>query len=119
LSYDGGETFRVIKSFIGRCPLQKTLDFRIPAFAPDGEAIFAWTWFNLQGGVREMYMNCARVGIRGVSNAAGEFDNLPEIFKANINNGCATQEGQETVFEHPGLAVYAPNLEDADPFPIC
>jgi hypothetical protein len=122
LSYDGGGTFRVIKSFIGGCPLQDTMDFTIPEFAPTGQAIFAWTWFNFRG-LREMYMNCAPVMVQGNTQASGEFDNLPEIFTANINNGCATVEGRETVFEHPGWnpgsVVYANNVENAAPYPVC
>jgi hypothetical protein len=63
LSYDQGATFTVIKSYIGSCPLASNYDFTIPADAPAGDALFAWTWFNQQGN-REMYMNCAHVSIK-------------------------------------------------------
>jgi hypothetical protein len=49
LSYDGGATFRVIKSIIGGCPLIETLNYQIPAFAPSGKALLAWTWQNHSG----------------------------------------------------------------------
>ena len=62
LSYDNGQSFKVIKSMIGGCPLTKTYDFTIPAAAPSGDALFAWTWQNKLGN-REFYMNCAAVNI--------------------------------------------------------
>lgn len=49
LSYDQGESFRVVESIIGGCPLNKTLDFTIPSIAPPGQALLAWTWFNKIG----------------------------------------------------------------------
>lgn len=55
LSYDNGQTFKVIQSMIGGCPITKAYDFTIPQYAPAGNALFAWTWFNMAGN-REMYM---------------------------------------------------------------
>lgn len=55
LSYDNGATFSVIKSMIGGCPLTSTYDFTVPTFAPNGVALFAWTWQNYEGN-REFYM---------------------------------------------------------------
>ncbi|OGM49722.1 endoglucanase [Aspergillus bombycis] len=120
LSYDNGETFRVIESYMGGCPLKLEWDFEIPSFAPSGQALFAWSWFNIEGN-REMYMNCAQVEIEGGSGSATEFDQLPEIFTANIGNGCSTVEGKETVFAHPGDSVgYAGKVSPGDaPFPKC
>jgi LysM repeat protein len=103
LSYDGGKTFRVIKSIEGGCVNPKggpeTFDFTVPADAKSGNAIFAWTWFNHTGN-REMYMNCAAVTITGTGTST--LDNRPEIFKANINNGCKTDEGTDVQFPNPG-----------------
>lgn len=62
LSYDQGESFKVIESMLGDCPIPKDYKFTIPSDAPDGEALLAWTWFNKVGN-REMYMNCAMVTI--------------------------------------------------------
>lgn len=64
LTYDQGETFKVIESIEGDCPIAKKYDFKIPSDAPAGDALFAWTWFNKVGN-REMYMNCAMVTIGG------------------------------------------------------
>ena len=103
LSYDGGKTFRVIKSIEGGCVNPaggpETFDFTVPADAKSGNAIFAWTWFNHTGN-REMYMNCAAVTITGTGTST--LDDRPEIFKANINNGCKTDEGTDVQFPDPG-----------------
>ncbi|KAK1144455.1 hypothetical protein N8T08_005327 [Aspergillus melleus] len=121
LSYDNGQTFRVIQSYMGGCPLTLKWDFQIPESAPAGKALFAWSWFNLEGN-REMYMNCAHVEIQGGSGSGAEsFNRLPEIFEANIGNGCSTVEFKETVFKEPGEKVgYAGGVKKGDkPFPKC
>lgn len=53
LSYNNGVTFKVIKSIIGGCPIERTYDFTVPSSAPGGQALLAWTWFNHEGN-REM-----------------------------------------------------------------
>ena len=107
LSFDGGKTFRVIKSIEGGCVNPKggehTFDFNVPADTKSGKAIFAWTWFNHTGN-REMYMNCAAVTITG--SGTSTLNDRPEIFKANINNGCKTDETTDVEFPDPG-----PDLE--------
>lgn len=121
LSYDNGATFKVIKSMEGGCPLTKNYDFEIPGDAPSGDALFAWTWFNLEGN-REMYMNCADVTISGGSGGSGgSLSSLPDMFAANVGNGCKTVEGKHTVFENPGDdVVYGQGLgPDSPPFPDC
>jgi len=102
LSYDNGATFRVIKSITGGCPLIMSYNFTIPAYAPSGNALFAWTWFN-EIWNREMYMNCAQVEIQGSSTArraaqkrGGQFtsmDDLPFTWRANIDglSTCVTR----------------------------
>ncbi|KAK0639434.1 hypothetical protein B0T16DRAFT_395167 [Cercophora newfieldiana] len=110
LSYDGGNTFTVIESIIGGCPLNSNYDFTIPSDAQAGQAIFAWTWFN-QIGNREMYMNCAPVTIGGgsskreIKERAEAFSARPQIFQANIGNGCATLESSAVEFPAPGPDV--------------
>lgn len=101
LSYDNGNTFKVIKSMIGGCPLKETYNFTIPPSAPSGDALIAWTWAN-EIGNREFYMNCALVEIDGSSG--GSLDSLPDVWVANIEavNTCATTEGENPVFPHPG-----------------
>ena len=119
LSYDNGGSFKVIHSMVGGCPLTLQYDFTIPSSAPSGDALFAWSWFNLEGN-REMYMNCAQVTIEGGSGG-GDWNSLPDIFTANIGNGCSTVENKHTVFENPGSSVrYADGVTSSAPtFPIC
>jgi hypothetical protein len=109
LSYDNGATFRVIKSMIGGCPLSSTYDFTIPSYAPDGNALFAWTWQNEMGN-REYYMNCATISIEGSTASkrdTSSFEALPFIWKANIPgvNTCVTTEGEDPVYPLPGPDV--------------
>lgn len=124
LSYDNGATFRVIKSMIGACPLTDTYDFTIPSYAPNGDALLAWTWQNNEGN-REYYMNCAQVNV--VSDASrrrrrrqtfNTFDSLPFIWKANLEgvNDCATIEGTDPVYPNPGPDVlYGGDMSSSSP----
>jgi len=100
VSYDGGKTFRVIKSIEGDCPNSGLkLDFNVPTDAKQGKAIFAWTWFNHTGN-REMYMNCAAVDITG--SGTSTLDNRPEIFVANIGKDCSVPDETDVKFPDPG-----------------
>ena len=75
LSTDGGKTFTVMHSWVGGCVVDKpgnagpateataaNLTFALPPDTPSGDAVMAWSWFNLIGN-REMYMNCAYVQV--------------------------------------------------------
>ncbi|EHK16770.1 uncharacterized protein TRIVIDRAFT_135791, partial [Trichoderma virens Gv29-8] len=108
LSYDKGQTWKVIHSYIGACPPPDTSNwsFTVPSDAPSGEAMFAWTWFNKIGN-REMYMNCAAVTIgAGKKRAASTpFSSLPDIFVANVANNVCTFEGKDVQFPNPGSIV--------------
>ncbi|KAF7185072.1 hypothetical protein HII31_13695 [Pseudocercospora fuligena] len=112
LSYDNGATFRVIKSMIGGCPLKDTYDFSVPSYAPNGNALLAWTWQN-EVGNREFYMNCAEVNVVSGSQKrrrrrdVQSFDQLPFIWKANLEgiNDCTTTEGDDPVYPNPGPDV--------------
>ncbi|RDI76958.1 ATP-dependent bile acid permease [Venturia inaequalis] len=127
LSYDNGGTFKVIKSMVGGCPLTQQYDFTIPSFAPTGNALFAWTWFN-EIGNREMYMNCAFVQIVGSSttrrsrtkrqSAITSMNSLPNIWRANIAglDQCATVEGSDPVFPNLGPdVVYGGRSSESSP----
>src|ERR1700743_2085143 len=67
------------------------------------------TWFN-EIGNREMYMNCASVTIGGGGARSRAMAKRamsgPEVFKANIGNGCTTAAGTDVVFPSPG-----PNIQ--------
>jgi len=111
LSYDNGATFKVIKSFIGNAPRNsggngvdpnQTYTFTVPQDAASGQAIFSWSWFN-EIGNREMYQNCAIVTITG--SGTNKLDSNPDMFVANIANGCSTSEGSDLEFPNPGSSV--------------
>jgi hypothetical protein len=105
----------------GGCPLESTYDFDIPNDVANGDALFAWTWFNYEGN-REMYMNCADVTVTGGQGTVDSFESAyPEIFVANVGNGCKTVELEETVFAHPGKQViYGSGVSaSSSPFPSC
>jgi len=113
LSLDSGKTFHVIHSYIGGCPglgTSSDFDFTIPGDVPSTKgAIFSWTWFNYLGN-REMYQNCAVVDIvAGERGNHGEemisFASRPEMFAANIGNGCGTVEAKSLRFPNPGPDV--------------
>ncbi|RPA89620.1 hypothetical protein L873DRAFT_1839195 [Choiromyces venosus 120613-1] len=85
LSYDNGETFKVIKSFIGNCPSGSERDYS----------------FSL--GNREMYMGCAAVTITNGGSGLGT--SYPKVFVANIENGCQTAAEGVLEFPNPGGVV--------------
>ncbi|KAL2675089.1 hypothetical protein Neosp_011269 [[Neocosmospora] mangrovei] len=122
LSFDKGETWKVIHSYVGNCPGAGTTsyDFKVPSDTPSGEAIFAWTWFN-QIGNREMYMNCAAVTIGGGSSKkrASALSSRPSMFVANVNNGCSTEEGSDLEFPDPGPDTSNDSSKTAPPKGSC
>ncbi|KAE9364125.1 lytic polysaccharide monooxygenase [Stipitochalara longipes BDJ] len=101
-----------------------TYSFTVPTSLPTGTATFAWTWFNKVGN-REMYMNCAPVTITaaaGKRSAEDEelltrnatmlmerdqtaFNALPDMFTANIGNGCGTVDSTDVLFPNAGGSV--------------
>jgi len=105
LSYDNGSTWKVIHSFEGSCPItaNQQLSIKMPSDAPSGNnVLFAWSWLN-QIGNRELYMNCARVNIKGVSTQPASW-NMPGLYLANIfgPDVCRTIEGMDYTFPYPG-----------------
>ena len=98
-------TFKVIQTFEGGCPTAEGaggLTFDIPKeFPTTKRATLAWTWFN-QIGNREMYMNCAPIEVTGGSDNMDYFNSLPDMFKANIGNGCTTAENGDPIMPNPG-----------------
>ncbi|KAG0634079.1 hypothetical protein HOY80DRAFT_895516 [Tuber brumale] len=116
-SEDGGATWRVTQSIIGGCPASgQPYTFTVPAEAKSGDALFAWTWFNKVGN-REMYMNCASVTITGGTGAG--LSSYPELFTANIGNGCSTAEGADVLFPNPGKDVVNTSQKTAPPTGSC
>lgn len=121
LSMDGAKTFTVIQSIIGSCPASgASYDFTVPADAPTGDAVLAWTWHNNIGN-REMYMNCAAVTLTGGTGAkrspeeqkrATAFSSLPGIYISNVGpagDGCTTTgtDNKDIIYPEAG-----PNVQD-------
>ncbi|KAM3417462.1 hypothetical protein BST61_g5707 [Cercospora zeina] len=110
--------WKVIHSILGGCPNSKvgnadgspnyeqnpTFEFSMPKGMPNGEYTLAWTWFNKIGN-REMYMNCAPIKVTGGADNNEVYDSLPDMFVANIGNGCGTTEGEDFVFPQCGQYV--------------
>ncbi|KAG6029503.1 hypothetical protein E4U19_000931 [Claviceps sp. Clav32 group G5] len=111
--------WKVIKSIQGGCPAKNTAgnmgddrdaadpftyDFTIPKELASGNYTLAWTWFNKVGN-REMYMNCAPVSVTGSGGSQSFLNGLPDMFVANIGNGCSTKESSDVAFPDPGKDV--------------
>jgi hypothetical protein len=115
---DKNSKWKVIHSIIGGCPNgasgnvdgspnyaeNPTFDYTMPKGMPNGKYTMAWTWFNKIGN-REMYMNCAPIHVSGGADNNDALDSLPDMFVANIGNGCTVCEGQNFVFPQCGLNV--------------
>ncbi|KAF4546827.1 Chitin-binding domain 3 protein, partial [Lasiodiplodia theobromae] len=92
ITYDENPTaksvFKVFHSIEGGCPgfNQKTSSFQysIPKSLKNGPGILAWTWFPVSSYAPEMYMNCAPVTISGGADDNSAFDELPDMFVANL-----------------------------------
>ncbi|KAH7318448.1 hypothetical protein B0I35DRAFT_478954 [Stachybotrys elegans] len=106
-SIEGGCPARDTPGNIGdnaETPVPFTYDFQIPSDLAAGEYTLAWTWFNKVGN-REMYMNCAPVTVTGSGGSQTFLNDLPDMFTANIGNGCTTTEGTDLEFPNPGNSV--------------
>ncbi|KFY03211.1 hypothetical protein O988_01638 [Pseudogymnoascus sp. VKM F-3808] len=107
-SIEGGCPARGVEGNLGGgpdTPVPDDYSFSIPDSLPTGNAVLAWTWFNKVGN-REMYMNCAPIDITG-GNAKSKrdtaaYDALPDMFTANIGNGCSTAQSADLKFPSPG-----------------
>ncbi|EPS44930.1 hypothetical protein H072_1087 [Dactylellina haptotyla CBS 200.50] len=111
ISFDGGATFRVLRSFIGDCPRNTAgnsvtgdqgFTFTVPEDAPAGNAIFSWTWFAAIAN-REMYMDCAFVKIENANPNPDSFNKRPFMFVGFQTLGdCQVDEGTNLDFPMPG-----------------
>ncbi|KAF2840322.1 lytic polysaccharide monooxygenase [Patellaria atrata CBS 101060] len=100
--------FKVIKSIEGGCPGvngPNTYTYTLPDSIPEGNATFAWTWFARLSGRREMYMNCAPISVTGGASDTSRFDQLPDMFIADIGTGCSTVDSADVKFPNPGQDV--------------
>ena len=60
-------------------------------------------------------MNCAAVTI---TNGGSGLASFPDIFVANIENGCGTEEGFDVYFPNPGASERVRNLSTSNKSPI-
>ncbi|QPH05754.1 hypothetical protein C2857_003742 [Epichloe festucae Fl1] len=125
LSFDSGNSWKVLHSYIGNCPAMgdSKFEFTLPGDTPSGQMLFAWTWFN-EVGNREMYMNCAVIDIQGGGGrkkrgAASLMTSRPDMFVANVANGCGTAEGKDVMFPDPGPDVDVNSRNTAPPVGKC
>lgn len=123
ISSDQGKTFTVIHTWTGGCPgldgPNSSFDFRIPSDTPEGELVFAWTWFNRLGN-REMYMDCSAIKVSAGSGGSEplKFTDRPPLFIANIN-GCKTADNKDVIIPNPGPDVSESGSETAPPTGDC
>ncbi|KAE8453237.1 hypothetical protein EG329_011304 [Mollisiaceae sp. DMI_Dod_QoI] len=107
ISNDAGKSFFVIHTYQGGCPLAPgSFQLDIPSDTPTGNVVFAWLWYNNIGN-REIYMNCASVTIASGSGTAPKtaFSARPDLFVANLANGCTTVETTDVLIPNPGPDV--------------
>jgi hypothetical protein len=114
VSYDRGSSWKVIRSYIGNCPVNgdSSYSFTLPSDLPTGEMLFGWSWFNNEGN-REMYMNCAVITVKAGGSKANKrrrgagdsYSSRPAMFVANVGNGICTYEGTDVDFPQPGPDV--------------
>ncbi|KAL2207712.1 hypothetical protein CC79DRAFT_1272135 [Sarocladium strictum] len=116
---DANSVWKVIKSIEGGCPAKDTegnlpdnangevpysYGYTIPAELAAGNYTIAWTWQNKIGN-RELYMNCGPLQVTGDKADDGLLDSLPDMFVANIGNGCETEHGTDVEYPNPGKDV--------------
>jgi len=97
--------FKVIKSIEGGCPGvggPADFDFTLPDSIPNGKASFAWTWFAKLSGAPEMYMNCAPIEVTGGASDDSAFQQLPDMFVANLDETCKSPLNKAVKFPNPG-----------------
>ncbi|KAF2632537.1 lytic polysaccharide monooxygenase, partial [Macroventuria anomochaeta] len=101
--------FKVIKSMEGGCPgvsgEAEAYDFTLPDSIPNGKATFAWTWFSKLSGAPELYMNCAPIEVTGGASDDSEFQKLPNMLVANIDDTCKSVPNFAVQFPDPGSVV--------------
>jgi len=95
----------------------------IPKDTPNGNATFAWIWYN-RITANEVYMTCAPItvvgGTEGKEKEKGEkfVQGLPQMFLANIKGftNCSTSTtGEQGPFNIPNPGRYGVQLEVPDP----
>lgn len=116
----------VIKSIVGGCPSDvpgnaasdpnftgaTVFNFTIPDGIAPGDYTMSWSWFNRIGN-REFYQNCAPMTVQAAKKkryaptpkTSKRQTSFPDMFVANIGNGCSTDESMDYVYPDPGADV--------------
>ncbi|CAF0832879.1 unnamed protein product [Adineta steineri] len=120
LSFDNGETWKVLHTFIGGCPRgvrrgtniagpKQTFPFMVPENTKAGNALFSWSWIAVTGNRNEMYQNCAVVAIAG--SGTSTLNHLPDMFVGDLTlpgqigaGECRSSSGFAIEFPNPGEA---------------
>ncbi|KAH6850700.1 hypothetical protein B0I37DRAFT_404471 [Chaetomium sp. MPI-CAGE-AT-0009] len=99
----------------------RQFEIPIPKDLPNGDATFAWTWYN-RITQNELYMLCAPITVTGgvEDKAAGAkfVEELPVMFLANIpgfTNCSTSRTGEQGVFNIPNPGRYGVQLIEPDP----
>ncbi|KAF2681316.1 lytic polysaccharide monooxygenase [Lentithecium fluviatile CBS 122367] len=109
--------FKVIKSIEGGCPGvdgPKSYEFTLPDSIPNGKASFAWSWFAKLSGQPEMYMNCAPIEVTGGASDDSAFQQLPDMFVANLDDTCKSPTNKAVKFPNPGTELEDGGTGDLD-----
>lgn len=111
--------FKVIKSMEGGCPgvdtQAKSYDFVLPSSIPNGNATFSWTWFSKLSGQPELYMFCAPISVSGGAGDKTEFEALPDMLVANLDDSCESVPNFAVQFPNPGSEVQTGGTNDLKP----
>ncbi|CAM4831415.1 unnamed protein product [Rotaria magnacalcarata] len=94
ISFDNGETWKVLHSFQGGCPRDvqlgsnmagknQTFLFQIPEQTRAGNALFSWSWVAVTGNRNEYFQNCASVRIDGPGTST--LDDFPDMFVGDMS----------------------------------
>lgn len=121
ISFDDGETWKVLHSFQGGCPRgvrlgsnmadkNQTFPFMIPENTRAGNALFSWTWVAVTGNRNEFFQNCASIKIAG--SGTSTLDHLPDVFVGDMSipghigaGECRSTAGVALEYHNPGEAV--------------
>jgi len=121
ISFDDGETWKVLHSFQGGCPRgvrlgsnmadkNQTFPFLVPENTRAGNALFSWTWVAVTGNRNEFFQNCASIRIAG--SGTSTLDHLPDVFVGDMSipghigaGECRSTAGVALEYHNPGEAV--------------
>ncbi|CAF1182306.1 unnamed protein product [Rotaria magnacalcarata] len=121
LSFDDGETWKVLHSYHGGCPRgvrlgsnmagpNQTFSFLVPEQTRTGTALFSWTWIAVTGNRNEMFQNCASVMIDG--SGASMLEDFPDMFVGDMSiaghigpGECRSSSRTALEYPNPGNSI--------------